>query len=166
MSEAISFFNHNMVWVQLSLILILLALLFAVAGQVKTYKKLLEHYRALMAAYPGKDLEGIITGIHQQQGTNDREIKEIKGRLNSVEAWLPDDLRRVALSRFKAFPDVGGDMSFALALLTDRGDGVVVSGIHGRDDCRVYVKGVQQFVSEYALSEEEKKVIQKAKNLR
>jgi hypothetical protein len=51
-------------------------------------------------------------------------------------------LRRVALVRYDAFDDLAGRMSFSLALLDDHGDGITMSAIVGRNDTRVYAKGI------------------------
>ena len=67
----------------------------------------------------------------------------------------PQALRRVAVVRYDAFPDVGGRLSFSVALLTEAGDGLVLSAIHSRSDTRSYVKKVTAGAGESALSPEE-----------
>jgi hypothetical protein len=64
-------------------------------------------------------------------------------------------LRRVGLVRFDAFEDTGGSQSFALALIDEAGDGVVLTSLHSRQASRLYVKRVIRGVSETTLSREE-----------
>lgn len=64
-------------------------------------------------------------------------------------------LQHCGVVRFQAFENVGGDQSFAVALLDARGNGVVISSIFGREESRVYCKPVVQGRSDYALSKEE-----------
>ena len=64
--------------------------------------------------------------------------------------------------RFRAFEDIGSDLSFAFALLNQEGSGVVLSSIFNREDSRVYAKPINQGQSTYPLTEEEKQVINKA----
>ena len=63
--------------------------------------------------------------------------------------------------RFNAF-SVRGDMSFALALLDQKGDGVVFCCLSGRDDCRLYSRQVVGGVSTTPLSDEEKEAVKEA----
>ncbi|MFN2518407.1 MAG: DUF4446 family protein [Jatrophihabitantaceae bacterium] len=64
-------------------------------------------------------------------------------------------LRNVALVRYDAFADTSGRMSFSLALLDERGNGVTITAITGRTDTRVYAKGVAGGRGEHELSPEE-----------
>ena len=71
-------------------------------------------------------------------------------------------LRNVALVRYDAFPGVSGRMSFSLALLDERGDGVTLSAIAGQSDTRVYAKGVTGGKGEHELSPEEQQAVSSA----
>jgi hypothetical protein len=71
-------------------------------------------------------------------------------------------VRRVALLRYDAFEDVGGRLSFSCALLDDRGTGVVLTSINGRQETRVYAKPVEGSRSGYNLSAEEEETIRRA----
>jgi hypothetical protein len=73
-------------------------------------------------------------------------------------------VRHVALLRYDAFEDVGGQLSFSCALLDDRGSGVVVTSINGRQETRVYAKPIQQTDSTFNLSTEEREAIRRAMN--
>jgi len=71
-------------------------------------------------------------------------------------------VRRVGLIRYDAFDDVGGRLSFSCAMLDERGTGVVVTSINGRQETRVYAKPVQEGASSYNLSLEEEEAIRQA----
>ena len=64
-------------------------------------------------------------------------------------------LSHVALVRYDAFTDMSGRMSFSLALLDDRGDGVTLSALAGRSDTRIYAKSIAAGTGEHELSPEE-----------
>jgi hypothetical protein len=70
-----------------------------------------------------------------------------------------DALRHLAVVRYDAFGDLGGQMSWSLALLDDAGNGVVITSIHGRSDARTYAKSVAGWRSEQQLSPEEDEAI-------
>jgi glutamate/tyrosine decarboxylase-like PLP-dependent enzyme len=103
----------------------------------------------------------------------ERHISEVR-RLRSEVAELRRyaehlrDLDRQAISkigsvRYDAFEDMGGQLSFSLALLDERHDGMVVTAINGRTDTRVYVKPVTAGRSRHNLSEEEAAAIEQAR---
>ena len=87
-------------------------------------------------------------------------------RLKAVDARhrgiLEETVRHVGVVRFDAFREVGGRLSFAVAFLNERGDGVVITSINGRSDSRVYAKPIVERRSEFALSEEEEESIRQA----
>lgn len=71
-------------------------------------------------------------------------------------------LRNVALVRYDAFAEMSGRLSFSLALLDERGDGVAISAIAGGTDTRVYAKGVSAGKGEHELSPEESQAVASA----
>jgi hypothetical protein len=101
-------------------------------------------------------------GVHAKriQGT-ETNMGDIESRVARLETRLRKAVQQVRLKRYRAFEDMGGDHSFALGLLDDRGDGVVISGLHSRSGIRVYAKPVEARRSDYALSDEEQEVIAK-----
>jgi hypothetical protein len=76
-------------------------------------------------------------------------------RLDGLDRRGRKALQRVGLVRYNPFEDTGSNQSFALVLLDEDGDGVVLSSLHSRQTTRVYVKPVSGGRSEGALSAEE-----------
>lgn len=74
----------------------------------------------------------------------------------------PAALRHVGLVRYDAFADIGGRLSYSLALLDGDGDGVVLSAIQGRDETRSYAKQIIGGQGESALSPEEEDAVRAA----
>ena len=73
-------------------------------------------------------------------------------------------VQRVGIVRYDAFGDVGGRQSFSLALLDVEGSGIVLTGLHGRSDMRVYAKPVVAGKSPLALTEEERQAISESRS--
>ena len=71
-------------------------------------------------------------------------------------------ISRIGLIRFDAFEDAGGAQSFALALVDDDGDGIVLTSLHSRPTTRVYVKAIRRGVADAPLSAEEARALQDA----
>lgn len=68
-------------------------------------------------------------------------------------------ISRIGLIRFDAFDDAGGAQSFALALVDDEGDGIVLSSLHSRPTTRLYLKAIRRGVADAPLSEEETRAL-------
>ena len=91
---------------------------------------------------------------------------DVRGLRAEVEALRQDvagAVRRLAVVRYDAFGDMGGRLSWSMAVLDDGGNGVVVTSIHGRSDARTYAKNVVQWSGDQQLSPEEADAIQQAK---
>jgi hypothetical protein len=67
---------------------------------------------------------------------------------------------RLGVQRYNAFSQEGGsDLSFSIVILDEEQDGVVLTGIHGREQTFIYAKPVEKGQSSYSLSPEEKVLI-------
>ena len=72
-------------------------------------------------------------------------------------------LRHLSVVRYDAFGDVGGHLSWSVALLDDAGDGVVLTSIHGRSEARTYAKTITGWSSDAPLSPEEEEAVTHAR---
>ena len=68
-----------------------------------------------------------------------------------------------AAVRYDAFGDMGGHLSWSVALLDTGGSGVVLTSIHGRSEARTYAKSITGWTSEQPLSPEEREAIEHAR---
>ncbi|MDO8522806.1 MAG: DUF4446 family protein [bacterium] len=111
------------------------------------------------------DMEKVLLELRRNEIAFEEALKEIIKRVKDVEEELPRDLRRVGLVRYNPFSGTGagGDQSFALALLNESNDGVVVSSLYGREMNRVYAKLIKNGKSNYQLTGEEVQAIAEAK---
>ena len=92
--------------------------------------------------------------------------ERLRGKLNLVGRETAQLRQRVStlvgtvgLTRYDAFPEVGGHLSWSAAFLDEAGDGVVLSAINGRSETRSYAKPVRGGRSEHNLSDEERAAI-------
>lgn len=100
----------------------------------------------------------------QQQAERDlaAERAEITATVSGMRRSVDTVLRRVALVRYDAFDDLGGRLSFSLALLDDRGNGVTLTSIASATDTRLYAKSLTDGVGEHTLSPEEEQAVKAA----
>ncbi|HET6987268.1 MAG TPA: DUF4446 family protein [Kribbella sp.] len=95
-----------------------------------------------------------------KQGTVRSELRKLGKEIEVTRGELRETLQHLAVVRYDAFGDTGGKLSWSMALLDDKGDGVVLTSINSRADARTYAKEVRAFASEAKLSPEEEEAIQ------
>lgn len=88
--------------------------------------------------------------------------RDVDLELADLREAVVHSIRNVGVVRFDAFDDMGGRLSFAVAMLDEEGSGVVFSSINGRNETRIYAKPVVQGTSKINLSEEEEEAIRRA----
>ena len=145
-----------------------LALVGAVAGLVALLlgglaltriRRLHRDYTLLQADDTTESFVAAVTRKTAEVGQLRSDVRAVQGRLDIVQSDLADALRHVAVVRYDAFGDMGGRLSFSVALLDDAGDGLVLTSINGRTETRTYSKGVKGGTSEASLSPEEQQAI-------
>ena len=95
------------------------------------------------------------------RGVNNKNLEEL---INSYLDQVEKCPQKVSVIRYKAFEDVGSDLSFSVALLDGENNGVILTGIYGRDYSTTYAKPIDKGISRYDLSEEELHVLNAAMN--
>ena len=91
------------------------------------------------------------------------DVHGLRQEVAALKAENADALRHLSVVRYDAFGDVGGHLSWSLALLDDAGHGVVLTSIHGRSEARTYAKSVAGWTCEQQLSPEEEEAIEHAR---
>lgn len=119
----------------------------------------LRQYRFLSKNGEDKDLESILLNISEQVRFTAQNLNKLEERFVTHLVKAQKHLQHQGLVRFQAFPNIGGDQSFGLALLDGDGNGIVLSSIFGRDESRIYCKPVEKGKSSYTLSKEEQQAI-------
>ena len=141
------------------LILVLLILIVYTMVHLSTMRA---RYREMMRGSETEDIEGmLIQHIHEVEqvaATNAHILEENE----LIRQFLRKTLVRTAMVRFRAFEDMGGDLSYAVAMLDANNDGVIFSSIFARADSRSYIKPIKNGSSEYSLTDEEKGVLREA----
>lgn len=71
-------------------------------------------------------------------------------------------MTRYGIVKYDAFDDVGGKLSFALAMLNSENTGFILNAIHSRDNCFLYIKEIVKGESYIMLSDEEIRALKQA----
>ena len=91
------------------------------------------------------------------------DLEGLRGEVQALRVEATEALRHLAVVRYDAFGDMGGHLSWSMALLDDGGNGVVLTSIHGRSEARTYAKNIATWSCEQAMSPEEEEAVKFAR---
>jgi hypothetical protein len=140
-------------------IIILLILIIVSFVQIGKFKK---KYNKFMLGKDASSLEDDIITLYEDNkfmklniDKNREDIKELFKRHETT-------LQKIGLVKYDAFKEMGGKLSFALALLDENNNGVLINSVHSSDGCYSYTKKIKEGDSQIALSNEEKVAVERA----
>jgi len=166
MEQALIFIKaNNEALTLISLSVAALSLLLMLINLFRT-GRLMKRYKIMMTGAQGQDLEKMLNSYIVKVDASLAKTEEVRQAYSEITAMAKNSIQNVGVIRYNAFDDTGSDLSFAVALLNHRGDGLVISSLFGRNETRTYAKPVTNGVSDYLLSGEEEQAIKKALNKR
>lgn len=118
--------------------------------------------KRFFAGTKARNLEEIIILIGKKINQLDNKQEEIDKHLTIVDERLNKSIRSIKTIRFNPFVDAGGNQSFAISMINDEGDGVVISSLYARDRMSIFAKPIINGKSEFELSNEEKEVLEES----
>ena len=147
----------------LMMIMIIILFVFQIKNSFKM-DRFMKKYKTFMKGKDGISLEKTILHnindidiLIESSKNHMEEIKQIKEIQNRT-------LNKTAIVKYDAFKEVGGKLSFALAMLDKEDNGLVINAIHSREGCYTYIKEIVKGESYIVLGEEEKEALRQAVN--
>jgi hypothetical protein len=142
--------------------LLILADIILLAGIFVLFRQLSLLRRNIAILKRGASGESLVEKVANQA----LQVEDIYRRLDEQVAQkdylaevLAGAVQRMAVVRFDAFEDMGGKLSFVIAMLDENGDGVLLTSIYGRNENRTYAKAVRAGSATHVLSEEESEAL-------
>jgi hypothetical protein len=156
--------NSYLPYILGAMALIILLLFILIVILFKAVNKVEQRYRKLMRGASNKNLESlIITQLENIEKANNMSQDTLK-KCDRLSETIKTCIQKVAIMRYRAFEDVGSDLSFSIAILDGNNDGIMLTGLYGRQQSTTYAKPIDNGISRYDLSEEELLVIKEAIN--
>ena len=109
-----------------------------------------------------KDLEETIAILEQEIARLSKAGENMEKNISLINAKLRKSIRGLETIRFNPFTDQGSNQSFAIGMLSEEGNGVVISSLYSRERMSIFAKPVRNGKSEYELSAEEKEALRQA----
>ena len=139
------------------------AFLIGICLLLEKFSSLNKKYKNFMVKLGnGKNLEEDLETYMYRVNKVEKQNAEIINQVELIDKDLRKCIQKIGIVRYNAFKDVGSDLSFALALLDEQNNGIVLNGIYSRDMSNIYAKPIENGKSNYVVSEEEAQAIQKA----
>lgn len=153
----LSGFDYSYLFIGLAVISFVLLILviiqmFQLGSLKKKYKKFMggKDVKSLE-----KQLEKIIEDNHYIIGLSNDNKKDIR----TINKEMELSFNKVGIVKYDAFKQMGGMLSFSIALLKENNDGFILNSVHSSEGCYTYVKEIKSGLSEIELSDEEKKAL-------
>lgn len=146
----------------ISLALAILAIIFFLIQNIRI-NKLTRKYRKFMQGLGNRDVENLMTSYLDELEILKNDVRlNMNKRLEEIEKKIPYCVQHVGIVNYNAFDNVSNEMSFSSAILDDRKNGFIITGIYSRDFAYVYTKEIKNGRSQKELSKEEIEALNKA----
>lgn len=163
MEEIFNFLRTDMFLILMISIIFILAILY-ILNTIKL-SKLRKSYKEFMKRLGnGNNIDEMLKKYIKSVNDIELKNKQIEEYCNKIDKDMGKCLQKVGIVRYNAFKDTGSDLSFALAILDESNDGIVLNGIYSREMSNIYAKPIKDGKSLNTLSEEEIEAIKKAIN--
>ncbi|KRE58479.1 DUF4446 family protein [Paenibacillus sp. Soil750] len=137
-------------------ILVLLVMVIIISIRLSSLRK---RYTRMINGTSAENMEQLL--IDMQNALNEQKAESVKAstQISNIHQSMKQMTSNIKVRRYNAFNEGGSDLSFSLAMLNEEQDGVIITGIHSREQMYVYAKPIAKGQSSYTLSPEEKETL-------
>lgn len=157
--DSIGLGNLDIGYILIGFLAVILILMILVIVQIVKSNKLKKRYEKFMRGKEVKSLEQEIIGLYEDNKflkiTVDKNKKDIRNLYKRLESTF----QKVGLVKYDAFKQMGGQLSFSLALLDENNNGFIINSVHSTEGCYSYTKEIKNGESKISLGEEEKQAL-------
>lgn len=160
--ESIGLGGLDIAYVLIGMIAFMLLLLILVIVQFAGMSKLKKKYNRFMMGKDGQSMEEEITGLYDENSLIREESKKNRKEINLLKKRMEFCYQKLGLVKYDAFNQMGGQLSFSIALLDEKNDGFILNSVHSSEGCYTYTKEIRGGECEITLGDEERKALDKA----
>lgn len=153
-------FDSDYIIIGLAVIVVILLILTIV--NITQMKKLKKSYKMFMSGKSGKNLEDTLIKRLEQVDTLIASNSENEKNIKKLFQDMQRSYQKMGLIKYDAFHEMGGKLSFSLAMLDVKNNGFIINAMHTREGCYTYIKEIVDGNSIIVLSEEEQEALNRA----
>ncbi|MGN1164797.1 MAG: DUF4446 family protein [Lachnospiraceae bacterium] len=154
-------FDSDYIIIGLAAVVVILLVLYIV--NIVQMNKLKKRYNIFMSGKNAKTLEDTLIKRLDQVDTLIAANSTNEKNIDKLFSNMKFTFQKVGLVKYDAFHEMGGKLSFSLALLNETDDGFVMNAVHSREGCYTYIKEIVGGNSIIVLAEEEQEALDMAK---
>lgn len=163
MEDILEFMRTDTFLLIISGIIILILILY-IANLIKLSRIRKEYRKFMEKIGEGKNIEEILNKHIEKINKTIAKNDELEKFCLKIDADIKNCVQKVGIYRYNAYKDTGSDLSFTLAMLDERNNGVVLNGIYSRDMSNIYAKPIENGNSPYKMTDEENEAVKRAIN--
>ncbi len=154
--------SFDIAYILIGMAVMILILFILSIVQMTKLSKLKKRYEKFMNGKDAKSLEQEIMSICEDnsflKSATERNKKDIRKLFYNMEYTF----QKCGIVKYDAFRQMGGKLSFSLALLNKKNDGFIINSVHSSDGCYSYTKEVRDGKCDISLGEEEAQALKMA----
>ena len=125
-------------------------------------KRLNKKLDSFMSGRDGASLEKNIFTHYEDNKMLKEHMMKHKKDIQNLYKKHEKAFQKMGLVKYDAFHQMGGKLSFSLALLDENNNGFIINSVHSTDGCYSYTKRITAGQCKLALGKEEEEALAKA----
>lgn len=163
--EEIGLGNFDLTYLFIATYVLILILIIVVIIQAIKLSKLSKKYSKFMLGKNAKSLEKDIIGLYEDNKFIKASSEKNKNDIRALYKKIESAFQKIGIVRYDAFEQIGGKLSYSLALLDENNNGFILNCVHGTDGCYSYTKEIKNGMCEISLGDEEREALNNAMDL-
>lgn len=151
--------NFDLTYLFIASYALIVILLIIVIIQTVKLSKISKRYKKFMSGKNAKSLEKDIEGIYEDNKFIKASTEKNRKDIQSLYRKFESAFQKVGIVKYDAYNQMGGQLSFSLALLDENDNGFVLNSVHSTEGCYSYTKEIKNGLCEISLGDEEKKAL-------
>lgn len=127
--------------------------------------RLFKKYKKFMGGKNAKSLEKDIMGLYEDNKLIKASMEKNRKDIDNLYRKLEGTFQKMGIVKYDAFNQMGGQLSFSLALLDENDNGFIINSVHSAEGCYSYTKEIKNGLCDISLGDEEKKALDMAMDL-
>ena len=160
--QSIGLGNLDIAYLFLILLVFIVVLFVIIILQMKKLNRLQKRLSKFMTGKDAKSLEKDIVGLYEDNKFLKINVDKNKKDIRTLYKNMEHAFQKIGLIKYDAFQQMGGKLSFSLALLNENNNGFILNSVHSTEGCYTYTKEIKSGECAISLGEEEQQALDMA----
>lgn len=160
--QSIGLGNLDIAYLFLTLLIFIVVLFVIIILQMKKLNWLQKRLSKFMTGKDAKSLEKDIVGLYEDNKFLKINVDKNKKDIRTLYKNMEHAFQKIGLIKYDAFQQMGGKLSFSLALLDENNNGFILNSVHSTEGCYTYTKEIKNGECAISLGEEEQQALDMA----